>query len=201
MRSPQLRRSRHDDAAPHQAIRVEQFGGWLVNPDDLANAFIRASFAQVRREIIRSRRDRRPAQRPLAGVDHASGRVACVLWANNVNAGRALVVFEINGAPLECRTMEAESWSGSSREPRARREIEAGHRRLVARGHVHALPVAPRAGRPPVGVLSGGEQQMLTIALSISQRLYVMGHGRIVFEGTPDDLTANPDARREWREA
>jgi branched-chain amino acid transport system ATP-binding protein len=43
-------------------------------------------------------------------------------------------------------------------------------------------------------------EQKLTIALSISQRLYVMGHGRIVFDGTPDDLTANPDVRREWLE-
>ena len=43
-------------------------------------------------------------------------------------------------------------------------------------------------------------EQKLTIALSISQRLYVMGHGRIVFEGTPDDLTANPNVRREWLE-
>jgi branched-chain amino acid transport system ATP-binding protein len=43
-------------------------------------------------------------------------------------------------------------------------------------------------------------EQKLTIALSISQRLYVMGHGRIVFEGTPDDLTANPAVRREWLE-
>ena len=31
-------------------------------------------------------------------------------------------------------------------------------------------------------------EQKLTIALAISKRLYVMGHGRIVFEGTPADL-------------
>ena len=43
-------------------------------------------------------------------------------------------------------------------------------------------------------------EQKLTIALKISQRLYVMGHGRIVFEGTPDDLNANADVRREWLE-
>jgi hypothetical protein len=33
-------------------------------------------------------------------------------------------------------------------------------------------------------------EQKLTIALRISRRLYVMGHGRIVFEGTPADLAA-----------
>ena len=43
-------------------------------------------------------------------------------------------------------------------------------------------------------------EQKLTIALKISRRLYVMGHGRIVFEGTPGDLAANGDIRREWLE-
>jgi branched-chain amino acid transport system ATP-binding protein len=43
-------------------------------------------------------------------------------------------------------------------------------------------------------------EQKLTIALRISQRLYVMGHGRIVFEGTPDDLRANAAVRKEWLE-
>jgi len=43
-------------------------------------------------------------------------------------------------------------------------------------------------------------EQKLTIALKISHRLYVMGHGHIVFEGTPADLNANADIRREWLE-
>ena len=43
-------------------------------------------------------------------------------------------------------------------------------------------------------------EQKLTIALRISRRLYVMGHGRIVFEGTPEDLRANGAVRREWLE-
>ena len=43
-------------------------------------------------------------------------------------------------------------------------------------------------------------EQKLTIALKISHRLYVMGHGRIVFEGTPGDLSANGGVRREWLE-
>ena len=43
-------------------------------------------------------------------------------------------------------------------------------------------------------------EQKLTIALKISQRLYVMGHGQIVFEGTPDELRANDAVRREWLE-
>ena len=43
-------------------------------------------------------------------------------------------------------------------------------------------------------------EQKLTIALRISRRLYVMGHGKIVFEGTPDDLRANAAVRKEWLE-
>lgn len=43
-------------------------------------------------------------------------------------------------------------------------------------------------------------EQKLTIALRISHRLYVMGHGRIVFEGTPADLAANQPVRQEWLE-
>ena len=43
-------------------------------------------------------------------------------------------------------------------------------------------------------------EQKLSIALRISHRVYVMGHGRIVFEGTPDQLRANDDVRKEWLE-
>ncbi len=43
-------------------------------------------------------------------------------------------------------------------------------------------------------------EQKLSIALDISNRVYVMGHGKIVFEGTPADLKANEAIRREWLE-
>jgi branched-chain amino acid transport system ATP-binding protein len=43
-------------------------------------------------------------------------------------------------------------------------------------------------------------EQKLTIALNISRRLYVMGQGQIVFEGTPRDLQANQSVRKEWLE-
>lgn len=43
-------------------------------------------------------------------------------------------------------------------------------------------------------------EQKLTIALRISHRLYVMGHGRMVFEGSPADLRGNEAVRREWLE-
>jgi branched-chain amino acid transport system ATP-binding protein len=43
-------------------------------------------------------------------------------------------------------------------------------------------------------------EQKLTIALRISHRLYVMGHGRIVFEGSPKDLSDNQSVRSTWLE-
>ena len=43
-------------------------------------------------------------------------------------------------------------------------------------------------------------EQKLTIAMRVSARVYVMGHGQIVFEGTPDSLRSSPDVRREWLE-
>jgi branched-chain amino acid transport system ATP-binding protein len=43
-------------------------------------------------------------------------------------------------------------------------------------------------------------EQRLTIALAISQRLYVMGHGQMVFEGTPAELASRADVRKEWLE-
>ncbi len=43
-------------------------------------------------------------------------------------------------------------------------------------------------------------EQKLAIALDISQRLYVMGHGAIVFEGTPAQLRADATVRKEWLE-
>ena len=43
-------------------------------------------------------------------------------------------------------------------------------------------------------------EQKLSIALKISQRLYVMGHGKIVYEGTPQSLIEADDIRAEWLE-
>jgi branched-chain amino acid transport system ATP-binding protein len=43
-------------------------------------------------------------------------------------------------------------------------------------------------------------EQKLAIALDIADRIYVMGHGAIVFEGTPEDLRQQPAVRKEWLE-
>ncbi|HRO81386.1 MAG TPA: ABC transporter ATP-binding protein [Alicycliphilus denitrificans] len=43
-------------------------------------------------------------------------------------------------------------------------------------------------------------EQKLTIAMTISDRALVMGHGSIVFQGTPGELRANSYVRKEWLE-
>ncbi len=43
-------------------------------------------------------------------------------------------------------------------------------------------------------------EQKLTIAMAISDRALVMGHGSIVFEGTPDSLRQDAYTRKEWLE-
>jgi branched-chain amino acid transport system ATP-binding protein len=43
-------------------------------------------------------------------------------------------------------------------------------------------------------------EQKLTIALEVADRCLVMGHGQIVFTGTPAELRADASVRREWLE-
>lgn len=43
-------------------------------------------------------------------------------------------------------------------------------------------------------------EQKLSIALDIAHRVYVMGHGQVVFEGTPAELKQRDDVRKEWLE-
>jgi branched-chain amino acid transport system ATP-binding protein len=43
-------------------------------------------------------------------------------------------------------------------------------------------------------------EQKLTIALEVADRCLVMGHGQIVFEGTPAELRADAAVRKEWLE-
>jgi branched-chain amino acid transport system ATP-binding protein len=43
-------------------------------------------------------------------------------------------------------------------------------------------------------------EQKLTIAMAISDRVFVMGHGRLVFEGSPEALRTDANTRQEWLE-
>ncbi|MGM0584644.1 MAG: ABC transporter ATP-binding protein [Pseudomonadota bacterium] len=52
--------------------------------------------------------------------------------------------------------------------------------------------------RRGVGILL--VEQKLSIAMDIADRVYVMGHGVMVFEGAPGELKAREDVRKEWLE-
>jgi branched-chain amino acid transport system ATP-binding protein len=43
-------------------------------------------------------------------------------------------------------------------------------------------------------------EQKLTIALKVAAQVMVMGHGEIVFRGSPEELAGHPDVRRNWLE-
>jgi branched-chain amino acid transport system ATP-binding protein len=43
-------------------------------------------------------------------------------------------------------------------------------------------------------------EQKLTIALRVSRRVLVMGHGKIVYEGSPQELMERDDIRHDWLE-
>jgi len=49
-----------------------------------------------------------------------------------------------------------------------------------------------------VGVLL--VEQKMSMALKVAQRVLVMGHGEIVFDGTAQDIQQRHDVRREWLE-
>ena len=43
-------------------------------------------------------------------------------------------------------------------------------------------------------------EQKLTIAFNLSKKLFIMGHGKIVYEGTPVDINNNQSIIKEWLE-
>jgi branched-chain amino acid transport system ATP-binding protein len=43
-------------------------------------------------------------------------------------------------------------------------------------------------------------EQKLSLALRSAQRVYVMGHGRVVFAGSPAELRAQRQVQAEWLE-
>lgn len=44
-------------------------------------------------------------------------------------------------------------------------------------------------------------EQKMTVAMRLCNRCFVMGHGRIVFDGSPNELRQNAAVRKEWLEA
>ncbi|RKP56564.1 ABC transporter ATP-binding protein [Pararobbsia silviterrae] len=62
----------------------------------------------------------------------------------------------------------------------------------------HLVDVIEDINRRGVTVLL--VEQKMTIALRVAHRCLIMGRGQIVFEGTPAQLRANAEVRRNWLE-
>ena len=68
----------------------------------------------------------------------------------------------------------------------------------VFRAHQQVGELIARIAKAGVAILL--VEQKLSIAMKISNRVYIMGHGRVVFEGTPEQLKSNAAIREEWLE-
>ena len=62
----------------------------------------------------------------------------------------------------------------------------------------HLADVIADINRQGVGAIL--VEQKMTVAMRLCRRCLVMGHGRIVFDGTPDDLRQDAAIRKEWLE-
>ena len=94
------------------------------------------------------------------------------------------------------KAMQAQGieWSEDYRRAAGQALVDILHGRMASAIDRHLAEIAAR------GVSLLLVEQKLAIALKISKRILVMGHGRIVFTGTTDEFTANTDIRKEWLE-
>src|SRR5690606_33297282 len=106
----------------------------------------------------------------------------------------------------ERRNTLAGSLSGGEQQMLTLRRALLGHPRVM-------LIDEPTEGLAPTIVAAGGDcirdihakgvsvvlvEQKLAIALKVSTRMCVMGHGRIVYEGTPQEVTGNDQLLADW---
>ncbi|MDD2920115.1 ABC transporter ATP-binding protein [Rhodoferax sp.] len=229
-------------------LKIEQLHAWYGKSHVLHGVSMQVSAGEIVALLGRNGSGRSTTAKAIMGLVEAQGSV---LWQGRQMLGKK--TFEIAQSGLgyvpESRdifpslTVAQNLWLGQKHSRQAGRwTMEDMYRlfpQLQARQHTEA------------GVLSGGEQQMLTlcrtlmgdpdliiidepteglaprlvegvgqflrqlkargiavllieqkltIALDVSDRCYVMGHGSVVFEGTPEDLRQASAIRREWLE-
>lgn len=229
-------------------LKIDQLHAWYGNSHVLHGVAMQVGAGEIVALLGRNGSGRSTMAKAIMGLVDAQGSL---LWQGRQMLGKK--TFEIAQAGLgyvpESRdifptlTVAQNLWLGQKHSRKAGRWTQDDMYRLFpqlrARQHTEA------------GVLSGGEQQMLTlcrslmgdpdliiidepteglapqvvkllgqflkqlkargiavllieqklaIALDVSDRCYVMGHGSVVFEGTPEDLRQAGAIRREWLE-
>jgi hypothetical protein len=74
--------------------------GWIARPDEVVEALSRDGYQEYKREVARSRHDRRAAGGVWQGLNIETGSVASVIWIRRGPADDATVFIDIDGEPL-----------------------------------------------------------------------------------------------------
>jgi len=74
--------------------------GWLVQADEIVDTLSRHGYQEYKCEVVRSRRDRKPAGGMWQGLNSETGSVASVVWVSNGSADHVTAFIDIDGQPL-----------------------------------------------------------------------------------------------------
>jgi len=74
--------------------------GWLAQADEIVDTLSRHGYQEYKREVVRSRRDRKPAGGMWQGLNIETGSVASVVWVSHGSADHVTAFIDIDGQPL-----------------------------------------------------------------------------------------------------
>ena len=74
--------------------------GWLAAPEEILQALSNDGFAECKREMTTSRRDRGPAGGLWQGVNQGTGSEASAIWVNRPARDEAILFIDIDGETL-----------------------------------------------------------------------------------------------------
>ncbi len=236
-----------EDSAGEPLLRVENLQAWYGKSHVLHGVDLTVGRGEIVSLLGRNGVGRSTTAKAIMGLVNATGSVR---FKSHELMGRQ--AFEIAQLGVGYVPESRDIFPTLTVEENLQLGIQRGRRGSWSYADVWRLfPRLQERARTPAGVLSGGEQQMLTlartmmgepelviidepteglapmvvelvgrfllelrdrglsillieqkltIAMQISQRVYVMGHGHMVFEGTPDGLRTNKLVRQEWLE-
>ena len=74
---------------------------WAGEPVDVVEALAHEGFAEYKREVARSRRDRPPTGGVWQGLDSRTGIVASAIWVHRDHGAVPIVFIEVDGELLD----------------------------------------------------------------------------------------------------
>jgi len=74
---------------------------WAAQPLDVVEALGHEGFAEYKREVTRSRRDRPPTGGVWQGLNSQTGAVASAIWVQRADGAEPIVFIDIDGEPLD----------------------------------------------------------------------------------------------------